>query len=649
MLRHARFLVLSSLLLLPASFSQQSTEDKELPEMVVTATKTERPIREVGSSVTVIGRSEIERSGKVEISELLKTVPGLTVSGSRATATITSVLLRGAESRHTLVFLDGVPLNDPNFGGVDFSSLELVDVESIEVLRGPQSTLYGSSAIGGVISITTRKGKGAPSGQVRAEYGSFNTHRETLHVAGGSDVGDFSIGVANTMSGGTNIAEESRNRDVAGLTYRDWATPVAFLAEEDEYESRTVSARVGFNFLDDGRMDFSIRGLEASQDMDSTPVNPADMFATYDFQVDDPTTRREQSSRMLACTASKTLVERWKPSLRFALQRDKAEWFSALDPSSQTQREVQVFNAELQNDVTVTETDVATFGVEYESESGQIPGNFDKSISAFGLYFQNQIDLFESLHLTAGVRYDRHSTAGDKTTYRFTGAYLIEPSGTRLHGTVGTGFRAPTLNGLFYLDPWGYGAGNPALKPEESLGFDAGIEQQWLEGRFTADVTYFRNEFEELIDWANVGGTWMPENVSKAEAEGLEVALKAKVLDNLTLQSTYTYQDTADKQNDRQLRRRPKHSASLQAAYSPLEELALNLRVLVVRDRIDTTSGVVTDMDNYVTVDLNAVYKVLDQLEAHLRIDNLLDGDFEDTIGFQSPGIAVYGGLTWKF
>jgi vitamin B12 transporter len=589
--------------------------------------------------MTLIDQEEIERCGKVETAEILRDVPGLTVCGSRASGAFSSVFVRGAEKSQTQVFVDGIPVNSPTAGDFDFSNLELFNIQTIEVLRGPQSTLWGSSAMGGVVSITTQKGEGPPRGDIFAEYGSFNTHREGFRASGGNKAADFSIAASNTMSDGINIAEGSKRENLAGVTLRD-GSPARFLDEEDAYETQTVSGRAGFNFLEDGRVDFTVRSLEAEQELDQG----------WNLSVDDPTFVKAQSSQMFSVAASKTLLERWKPSFRVGLLLDDVENETEHGNDLCSRIQTQTLNLEVQNDVTITEFDVLTFGAAYNSEAGEVSGSYgEKSTSAYGLFLQDQLTLFDALHLAAGVRYDDHSTAGDKTTYRFTAAYLLEQSGTRPHASVGTGFRAPTLNSLFYTDPWG-SRGNPHLKPEESFGFDLGVQQRMFADRLVADVTYFRNDFDNLIDWREVAPwVWEPRNVGKAVTQGVEHALKAKVLNNLTARATYTYLDTEDKEANRPLSRRPEHTVSVGATYAPAAKWTIDLNAVVVRDRIDLIGTTATDMDNFYKVDLTTAYRILDSLEAHLRFENLTDYDYEEIIGYQSPGIGVFGGLTLKF
>jgi len=534
-------------------------------------------------------------------------------------------------------------MNSPTLGEFDFSYLEPLNLQSIEVLRGPQSTLWGSSAMGGVIAINTRKGEGPPSGEIFAEYGSFCTHRETVRASAGNDAADFSLAIANTMSDGINIAEGSKKRDLTGLTLGDYITPAAFLDEADGFEVQTGSARLGANFLEDGRIDATLRWIDAEQEMDQNVGN---------FTVDDPTFKKDQSTRILSTTASKTFLEHWKPTLQLGLALDDVDThtdFDLTDPtwSISNRIKTQTFNAEFQNDFTLAENDTLTAGAEYRGESGEKldAQGYHARANTYGVFLQNQLTLFDALHLTAGVRYDEHNQAGDKTTYRFTGAYQVERTQTKFHGSVGTGFHAPTINDLFFP-----GSGNPDLKPEESFGFDVGAEQHFFSDRFTADVTYFRNEFEEQIAWRQITpSVWRPVNISKTTAQGVELTLSARVIDPLTFRASYTYQDTLDKENDVPLDRIPEHTVSVGATYTPIERLTIDASVLIMQDRYQLNGLQLQAMDDFVRVDITASYRIVDALRAHLRIENLTDYDYEEIAGYQSPGIGVYGGLSWQF
>ena len=257
-------------------------------------------------------------------------------------------------------------------------------------------------------------------------------------------------------------------------------------------------------------------------------------------------------------------------------------------------------------------------------------------------FLQNQIKLFDSLNWTTGLRHDDYSTFGSHLTYRTTISYGIEEIDSRFHGSWGKGFRAPSLNELFF--PY---YGNPNLSPEESKGWDFGVEKEILKDKLTMDVTYFENDFANLITAAvQPDGSYLAENVARAESQGVETSLTYKPFTKLSLTGTYTYTDTKDREKEQQLPRRPRNRATLGINAQPLEKLNVNLTGVVVRDRIDSDGK---EMDNYWTVDQVTRYDITQSMTAYVRFENLFDYDYEEVTGFGSLGFTAYGGLEFKF
>ena len=284
-----------------------------------------------------------------------------------------------------------------------------------------------------------------------------------------------------------------------------------------------------------------------------------------------------------------------------------------------------------------------TLGYEYEALEGENEGKFDKqTYRNNAVFLQNQIELFESLNWTVGLRYDDYSTFGNNVTYRTTASYNIEEIGTRFHGSWGKGFRAPSINELFF--PF---FGNPNLNPEESKGWDFGVEKEILKDKLTMDVTYFENDFTNLIAAAiQPDGSFLAENVNRAESQGVETSLTYKPFTKLSLTGTYTYTDTKDREKEQQLPRRPRNRATLGINAQPLEKLNINVTGIMVRDRIDSDGK---EMDNYWTVDQVTRYDITRSMTAYVRFGNLFDYDYEEVTGFGTLGFTAYGGLEFKF
>ncbi|MGR3178058.1 MAG: TonB-dependent receptor plug domain-containing protein [Candidatus Anammoxibacter sp.] len=591
-------------------------EKEDIEVIVVTATRTKRSIKTVGSSITVVTREQIENSKAPLILDVLRQVAGIEVSRTQGLGGTTGIFIRGGNSDHTLVFIDGVQVNSTTSGGFNFANLTTDNIERIEILRGPQSTLYGSDAIGGVINIMTQKGGGETKVSLGTEYGTHETYRERINISGGKEKVDYSAGVSYLKTHGISNVSSGR--------------------EEDGYENFTGSVRIGYDFLDDGRVDTTLRVSHSDFELD-------------DF-LKDGNNRQKTEEVFFSVKATKTFFDIWTPSILVSVNDTELEGFDpdsdAADPSALFNRfriPTRLWRAEHQSDINVTDFDIVTLGFEYEVQEGENEGSFSKqTIYNRAVFFQNQIELFDRLNWTAGLRYDRHSEFGVHYTYRTTLSYNIENIGVHLHGSWGKGFKAPTINDLFFPN-----FGNPDLNPEESKGWDFGVEKEFLDGKLIMDVTYFENDFTNLIVAAvQDDGSFLAENVSKADAEGFEGMLTYRPFDWLSLIGSYTYTDTTDRDENDQLPRRPRNRATFSLNTRPIDKLNLNFSAIMVRDRINSDGS---DMEDYWTANLTAKYDITKMMTGYVRFENLFDRDYEEVTGFDTLDLTMYGGIDFKF
>lgn len=599
---------------IPKGDLPQDEQNKDEEATVITPTRTKQLLKNVGSSLSVVTQKDIENSKASLLLDVLRQVPGLEVTRTQGIGGTTSLFIRGASSAQTLVFVDGVQMNSPTTGAFNFANLTTDNIERVEVLRGPQSTLYGSEAIGGVINIITKKGAGDTKVILGTEYGMHDTYRETVNVSSGKERFDYSVGGSYLKTHGISAASSG--------------------SEEDGYENFTGSARLGWNFLDNGRVDTTIRGSHSDFEYDA--------FEYGIGPVDDPDRRQTTDEILFSTKVHKTFFDLWTPSFLVSVNDTELKGFDPTDESGEFRIPTRVWRLEHQSDFALFDIDTVTLGYEYEVQEGENVGKFDKTFWNNSVFFQNQIKLFESLHWTAGFRYDDYSTFGNNLTYRTTASYNIEEIGTRFHGAWGKGFRAPSLNELFF--PF---FGNPNLNPEESKGWDFGVEKEILKEKLTMDVTYFENDFTNLITAAiQSDGSFLAENVARAGSEGVETALTYRPLSRLSLIGTYTYTETSDRDKDQQLPRRPRNRATLGINTQPLEKLNINVTGVMVRDRIDSDGK---EMDNYWTVNQVTRYDITKLMTAYIRFENLFDYDYEEVTGFGSLGFTAYGGLEFKF
>ena len=597
-----------------STLGQTHTVDEEI---TVTADRLEVPTDAVGSSVTVIGRQEIERRRKETVAELLRTVPGVEINRTSGAGSITSAFIRGGSSAFTLVLLDGVRLNSPAGGGFDFSQLLTDNIERIEIVRGPQSTLYGSEAIGGVISITTRRGDGPLAVSAYGEAGSFDSSRFGASIRGGGPRFDYSFSATATDTDGVSSAAERFGND-----------------EEDGSENQTISARLGWALGAEGRVDVSLRSIDADTEIDAFGFDLERGFVP----VDDPNAVQSVDSTIARVDVEFPISKRITQSIRAGIQDEDLEAKDPDSPFNNFASNVMRFEIEGQTAIEMSPNGTLIAGFEHESRDAESPGNFDQSTDITSLFAQHRWAV-ERGAVTVGVRHDDHETFGGETTWRVTGTWSLQQSAsrrTRLHATVGTGFRAPSLNELFF--PF---FGNVDLAPETSTGFDLGLEQRWLNGRLTFDLTYFDNDFEDLI---GVSPAFTAINIDQAEAKGFELVATFRPDSRWFLEGSHTVTDTEDERTGQALARRPEHRSTVRFGFEPSDRFDGELSVISVRDRIDTDGGA---MDDYERFDLAFGIDLMRGFSTYLRAENLLDEDYEEVNGFTTPGLALRVGLRW--
>lgn len=585
----------------------------EQTEIIITANRYPTSIEQVGSSVSVINKEEIKRHDTV-LEALRTRVPGLEVSQIGGQGRTTSVFIRGAESDHTLVLIDGIRANDNTTDQFDFANLKSENIERIEVLRGPQSVLYGSSAIGGVINIITNRASVGSSKSVSLEAGSHGTQHYKGNVSWGSE----NISTSNTVS--------YFDTDGISAAASDRGNP-----EDDSYENISLSSRNDLSFSGDGKASLSLRYSDAETELDG-----------FDFlvgAVDDPNFVQETDSLSAALLVSKPINDYLTPSVELGFSEQDLK---GIDPDTVFNN----FDIESQTLSVVSKLDlepswggVLTLGHSYEDREGRNVGSFDERRDVNSFFLQKQYSWNERVFLTAGLRHDDDSDFGNETTYRTTLAVLCNETGTRFHASYGTGFKAPSFNELFFP-----GFGNPDLDAETSWGYDVGIEKSFANSSAVLDVTYFQSKVDDLI--AFDVNTFLAENIAEAESKGIETTLDFNLLDWLSANVAYTYTKSEDRSTGAILPRRPRHRGSFNLLANPIEDFETTLSFLLVNSRRDSNGA---KMDNYERVDLTFSYLLSDNLKPFVRIENLFDEDYEEIPGYGTLGFSAYAGIQANF
>jgi len=622
-------------------------EPVELGQVVVTATKTEVPIKNVAASVTVITKEEIEARQATEIPSLLREVPGLNVTQQGSRGSTTTVFPRGGESNFNLILIDGVKVNDAG-GFFDFGDLSTDNIERIEIIRGPHSALYGADAMGSVIQIFTKRGKGAPRIEGSIAGGNLNTFEEKVSLSGGSERVGYSLAV--------------------GRTDTDGSLPI-----NNAFRETTVSGRLDYQIEKALDLNFTVR--YTGSEIQFPTGGAGDRFDPL-----DPHQFSDRQRWLLSGKASHSLSPWWRQTFQLGWYQQNFDTDDRFDPccdfsTLRSRNEERRFSLDYFWNLTAPTvldlSNVLTAGVGYEwegfdqrTDGTDTPFPFSSSNKDNrdnkGFYLQNQLDWKKRLFLTAGFRVDDNSKFGTEVTPRISVAYVVATTDTKIRGSYGEGIKAPS-----FIENFGTGSpfviGNPNLRPERSRSFEIGFDQTVLKGLADLSVTYFHQRFNDLI--AFVGGDPSFENVQKAKAEGVELATRIRPGYGLSIAATYTFLSTEVLENDtggtelvvgEPLVRRPEHSGSLtiDQIWDPLHA---TLTVTFVGDRQDldfrTFPAPRVTNPGYATVDLAASYRLLKdryrerELTLFGKILNLFDEKYEQVFGFSSPGTTFLLGL----
>ncbi|MEM6795471.1 MAG: TonB-dependent receptor [Acidobacteriota bacterium] len=613
----ALLLTLPSLHISAAPDDTESPAEPDLPRveetLIVSSSLIERPEGLVGSSVTVIDREEIERRGKDTVLELLRSVPGLEVAQTGGPGKTTSVFIRGGNSNHTLVVIDGVRVNGNTTGAFDFANLTPDNLERIEVLRGPQGVLYGSEAVTGVISIRTRTGEGELQGYASGAVGSAEYSRFAAGVSGASSSGAvrYSVAASRVATDGVSAASEE-----AGNT------------EDDPWTNLAISGQLETPFWGDGTLSLAVRHTEGDTDIDGFTfgVGPSD----------DLNAEQERENTVATLRLEKKITEGWTQTLVVARSDDRLTGIDPDNPFGNFNIEGVNTTARTQADLTVHERGLLSIGYQVEKREAENVGSFDESLYLRSAFAETLWSLGERSSVSVGVRYDDHSVFGDETTYRVA-ASLGMARGFRFHGSLGTGFKAPTFNDLYFP-----GFGNLDLRPETSRGFDAGFEWRAAQDDWTIDLTYFDNEIEDLILFTFPAGFV---NVAEAETSGFELSLAWQPSESFELRASHTLTETEDLATGLQLARRPENRTTLDVFFEPAPRLRATASLIAISDRIDSDGS---EMDDYERVDLSVDYRLNERFRPFARIENLFDQDFAEIPGFTSPGATFVVGLNFS-
>lgn len=665
-------LALGAVAAAPSASAQTGQNQRDV--VVVTGTATATEYEKVGSSLTVVTAEQIEDGGYVYVPDVLRQVPGVAVNRSGPAGGLTQVRIRGAEGNHTLVLLDGIDVSSPDQGETDFATLLSGDISRIEVLRGPQSGLYGSNALAGVVNLITNRKVNGHYVNLGTEVGSFQTLQLTGNagVGNGADYGSAGFQVLRTdgwdisSNGGAMIYPSVGVGGKAG--------------DKEGNQIGTLYVRGGKELSSIFRVDGIARYLSKQSDLDGQAYNFPIGGMTY-----DDASYTDAKQFLIGASATLSLLEgKWNTVLSGSYVNEERRGggtnFPYADP---------VFGPPAPTAAQVAALIVSPYGtdasrqkfalqstyefggpgfvsyltgfVESNEQKASNPYNTaagEQSRSLIGYGAQYRAEIADQLYLSATVRHDENDNAStgpsnpvpfeDADTYSVAASWVIPNIGTRLHASYGTGITNPS-----FFEQFGSGAsyvGNPDLKPETGVGWDAGVEQTFLDGRVVLDATYFKATLEDEISYffnSVLLKNSYRNSAADSDRKGFEVTGRIYPTNDIDIIASYTKLDATEPAGIEV--RRPKNQGAVDANWR-IGDLQLNLGVTYNGKQIDTDYGTFlrTQQDAYTLIRFGASYQVNDNLEVYGRIENATDEKYEEVIGYIGQPQGVFFGIRFK-
>ena len=621
MKHHHPLTTLASALALTTLCAQPATANGTLEEVVITSSRIEMPLRQVGTSISVISQDEIRSLGFVSLTDILRNQPSVAVTNTGGTGKASTLRIRGEEGYRTLVLMDGINISDTS-GPQIAPRLEQIlssGIERVEILRGPQGLMYGADA-GGVVNISTTAPKQGLAGDVSAEGGRYGNRQLAANLGMGGDTFDGNLSVVDLETDGFN----ARTTDT-------------ILHDDDGYENTSVHGRLGWNLSDDLRLSLIARDVDGENQYDDCYTS--DTFAPTDACHDE---YEQQSLRAVANYSS----ERFSHELSYSENDTDRGFYSEGIESYRFEGESDKLS--YLGSFSGGDALRLVYGVDLQTES-MVNGGFDTERDQDGYYLEYQGELSQQLFFTAGARYDDNEDFGSHTSWRVSGAYLLPMTGgeMKLRGAYGTGFRAPSLYEIAYNDgPWAYApASGTTLDAEESEGYDLAVSWHGISGLYLEAVYFDQSVSDEIyFDLASFSGYL--QGSGDSDSSGVELIAEWPVLESLSLSANYTYNDTDASDGSARVYR-PEHLASLGISWLTFDgRLSLGLNARLSRDAVDEKGDA---LDDYEVLDLNASFNVLPGFAIYGRVENLLDEDYEEIPTYNTSGAAAYAGLRYSF
>lgn len=613
-------------------------------EVVVSATKTPVPASHVTSAVEVITAEDMKKQNIRSVVDALRLAQGVAVFSNGGPGTEVTAKIRGGSANQTLVLIDGAIVNSGTVGSYNFANLTTDNIERVEILRGAQSMLWGSDAMGGVINIVTKKGQGPLSATGFMEYGSFASLREGGTVSGKQGIIDYSLSLSRWDTS-----------SFSAVNYRRGAT------ERDSYRNWQGSGRIGVDLPHDGRLDFSMRWMNSDVQLDNiSATSPNDVYGS----------KNRSQEYVFSGSYEQPITTWWSQKLTLARAQEASQFLSgtlqrslitgAFSTPFNSNNEIRVLSNRLewQHNFQITKLLLLSAGYQFREQQGENDtGLTNRILSSNAGFAQAQFNLWDRVFATAGLRHDSYNVFGDATTYRLTGGYFHKETDTKIRGSYSTGFRAPTMNELYFPN-----FGNSRLGTEKSQSMDVGIDQYFFSKQLKFTGGFFWNRYRNLITttfdaafcapFSTFG--FCPQQIGEASTKGWEAGVSytyssdRPFLKGVVVQANYTNTLTRDLVSHARLPRWATDQWSASVAYQPIDPLWITLIGRYVGSRFNTT-GDRQPMSAFDVWSLAVTYDVTKQLQAYLRAENLFNEKYEEVASAGVPIRSIFGGVRVTF
>lgn len=603
-------------------------ETKKVDPVVVTATMVDTSAEQLGVALTVITGEDLKTYQYSTLDDAFRNVPGVNVVQQGSYGKLSTLSIRGANSSQVLILVDGVRVSSPTVGQTDLSDISPDLIERIEVIRGPQSTLYGADAIGGVVNIITKKGAGPFSATVENMGGNYDTLHNRISLGGAYKIFNYSLSGSHLESNGQ--------------------------FQNDNSNVNAVSGRIGVSLPFDSSLAFVYRYNKNDTGVPVKSVFPPPQPVV---PIINPNAKQQTETTVMSLEGKTRPVEWWESRARISRYTSNQGFQDPVDPGFdfdfpfRSQVDVERREAEWLNSIYLGKWSTTTVGFGYRHEEGDDKGVFKTARHVPWVLFEEQLRFFSRLFITGGFRIEDDSVFGQASTAQGSVLFVIKETGTRLRGSAGTGFRAPTFNDLFFPD-----FGNPDLLPERSQSWDVGVDQNLWQNRIRLKLSYFATNFSDAIvccvplPTAPFGG---PVNAGRARSKGVEAGGEVDILPSLIASFAYTYTDADNLSTNRPLARIPRNTGSAGLTWEPIPRLSLFAQVYVVSRQFDSYGDIYNS--GHTRVDAGGTYRLLDRfgrlqrLELVARAQNILNEKYAEVHGFPALGANFLVGLRAGF